>query len=126
MRKSDQTIRINNIRFEVPSRFRHLQKFCVCYQTWDLSVSYIVDERTGNLIVCIYPQDKIKNSEGHRKTLDAIVSETLPKVTDDSDPIPPLLRKLIADYAATGLPPAYIRKEESTIKESQEQDENEL
>lgn len=126
MRKSDQTIRINNIRFEVPSRFRHLPKLCVCYQTWDLSVSYIVDERTGNLIACIYPQDKIKNSEGHRKTLDPIVSETLPKVTDDSDPIPPLLRKLISDYAATGLPPAYIPKEESTIKESKEQDENEL
>ena len=25
----------------------------------------------------------------------------------------PLLRKLMADYAATGLPPAYIPKEES-------------
>ena len=30
------------------------------------------------------------------------------------DPLPALLRKWLADYAATGLPPAYLPKEELT------------
>lgn len=34
---------------------------------------------------------------------------------DDSNPIPPLLRKILADYAATGLAPAYLPKEESNL-----------
>ena len=29
-------------------------------------------------------------------------------VEEAPEPIPPLLRKLMADYAETGLPPAYI------------------
>ena len=28
------------------------------------------------------------------------------------EPLPPLMRKLLADYAATGLPPAYLPMEE--------------
>jgi hypothetical protein len=43
---------------------------------------------------------------------------------DGSDPIPPLLRKLLADYAATGLPPAYIPKEESILLTANESKEN--
>jgi hypothetical protein len=30
-----------------------------------------------------------------------------------SDPLPALLRKWMADYAATGLPPAYLPKEQT-------------
>jgi hypothetical protein len=47
--------------------------------------------------------------------LQPAAGQTHPVVEDDSDPIPPLLRKLLADYAATGLPPAYIPKEESML-----------
>jgi len=31
------------------------------------------------------------------------------------NPIPPLMRKLLTQYAATGLPPAYIPKHEHTM-----------
>ena len=34
----------------------------------------------------------------------------------DGGAMAPLLRKLIAEYAATGLPPAYLPKDESTIE----------
>jgi hypothetical protein len=74
-----------------------------------------VDERTDILLAKIYPQDKTKNAHGHRRTLDPLSEERLPVVKNDSDPVPPLLRKLMADYAATGLPPAYIPKEESIL-----------
>ena len=114
-RQSDGTIRINNIRFEIPSRFRHLRKVHVRYRSWDLSVAYLVDQRTDKLLARIYPQDKIKNSQGYRRTLQPVAEDTPPVLKDDSNPIPPLLRKLLADYAATGLPPAYIPKQESML-----------
>ena len=114
-RQSDATIRLDNIRFEIPSRFRHLRKLHVCYRSWDLSMAYLVDPRSKKPLARIYPQDKIKNSQGYRRTLQPAAGQTHTQVEDDSDPIPPLLRKLLADYAATGLPPAYIPKEESIL-----------
>jgi hypothetical protein len=56
----------------------------------------------------IFPLDKVKNAEGIRRPLD-----TVPEETPEPSGIAPLLRKLMADYAATGLPPAYIPKEET-------------
>jgi hypothetical protein len=35
----------------------------------------------------------------------------LPGPDTNADPYPPLLRKLLEEYAATGLPPAYIPME---------------
>jgi len=123
-RQNDGTISINNIRFEIPSRFRHLRKLHVCYRSWDLSSAYLVDERTANLLARIYPQDKIKNSQGYRRILQPVAEDAPTAVKDDSDPIPPLLRKLLADYAATGLPPAYIPKEESILLTANQSKEN--
>jgi hypothetical protein len=116
-RRSDGTIQLKAKRFEVPSRLRHLRKLNVRYQTWDLSLVYLVDERTGNVIARIYPQDKTKNAQGYRRTLTVLPEQNLKPVNKDSNPIPPLLRKLMADYAATGLPPAYLPKEEIQSRE---------
>ena len=109
-RKSDGTLQIEGVRFEVPSRFRHFQHLYVRYQSWDLSSAYLADQRTGDLLARIYPQDKTKNAHGYRRTLES-QPEPIASATD-SEPIPPLLRKLISEYAATGLPPAYIPKDE--------------
>ncbi len=108
-RKSDGTLQVKGVRFEVPSRFRHFDRLHVRYQSWNLSHAWLVDERSSTLLAKIYPQDKIKNSEGARR---ALAPETnLLESDDHADPYPPLLRKLLADYAATGLPPAYIPME---------------
>jgi putative transposase len=109
-RKTDGTLQIEGVRFEVPSRFRHFQHLCVRYQSWDLSSAYLVDQRTGDLLARIYPQDKTKNAHGYRRTLEPLPAAIAPAT--HSEPIPPLLRRLISDYAATGLPPAYIPKDE--------------
>jgi len=108
-RKSDSTLQIKGVRFEVPSRFRHFDRLCVRYQSWNLRRAWLVDERDSTLLVKIYPQDKIKNSDGLRRTLVPLVD--LPEADIDTDPYPPLLRKLLADYAATGIPPAFIPME---------------
>jgi len=109
-RKSDGTLTIKGVRFEVPSQFRHFQNLYVRYQSWDLSIAYLADPHTDDLLVRILPQNKAGNAHGYRRTLQSPVETAV--APEGSDPIPPLLRKLIADYAETGLPPAYIPKDE--------------
>ena len=109
-RKSDGTLQLKGVRFEVPSRFRHFDRLHIRYQGWNLSHAWLVDERDATLLAKIYPQDKIKNSEGIRRTLTPLVD--IPEPELNADPYPPLLRKLLGDYAATGVPPAYIPMEE--------------
>jgi putative transposase len=122
-RRTDGTVSIKGIRFEIPSIYRHFEHLFVRYQSFDLSTAYLVDNRTDEPLARIYPQDKAKNAHGHRRTLEP-VAEDQPAQTDPSDPIPPLLRKMMADYAATGLPPAYLPKEESLPLTDPEQGKN--
>jgi putative transposase len=116
-RKSDGTIPIKGVRFEVPSAFRHFEHLFVQYQSWDLGQVYLVDQRTGSLLANLSPQDKTKNANGHRRPLQSASENTQSSDAQSppapEDPIPPLLRKILADYAATGLPPAYLPTQES-------------
>lgn len=108
-RRSDGTLSLLGRRFEVPSRYRHLERLQVRYATWDLSSVDLVDPRTGEVLSALYPLDKTKNAEGRRRRLDPV--QTGPELDAGAAPasgIAPLLRKLMADYAATGLPPAYL------------------
>ncbi len=112
-RRSDGTVSIEGVRFEIPSRYRHLKRLCVRYAAWDLSQVYLSDERSGQVLTRIYPQDKHKNADGRRRRKpplagSARVATTAPEPTG----MAPLLCKLIAEYAATGLPPAYLPKDE--------------
>ncbi len=110
-RRSDGTIQLKGVRFELPARMRHIRRVWVRYQSWDLSRAWIVDKRTDQLLATIYPQDKIKHSHGRRRKISA---DSASEPAKDANPIPALLQKLLADYAATGMPPAYIPKTEDT------------
>lgn len=121
-RRSDGTLTVKGVRFELPSRFRHMEQVYVRYQSWDLSQVFLVDHRTGDLIARIYPQDKTKNANARRRALEPNENSVLPENQAASDPVPPLLKKLLADYAATGLPPAYLPKQED--RASTEEEEN--
>ena len=112
-RKSDGTISLEGVRYEIPSPYRHLGRICVRYASWDLGHVTMIDERTGEVLCPIFPLDRAKNADGRRRTL-------APRPAANTAPaeagIAPLLRKLMADYAATGLPPAYLPKHERTTK----------
>jgi transposase InsO family protein len=106
VRRSDCTISLEGRRFEIPSRFRHLSRVSVRFARWDLSVVHLVDAMTSVALDRIYPLDKEKNASGQRRALS-------PGDSPASEPrspagIAPLMKKLLADHAATGLPPAYI------------------
>ena len=113
-RISDSTLQIKGVRFEVPSHFRHIKRLTVGYKSWDLSMAYLIDARTGDNLGRIYPQDKIKNAAGNRRALEPIhpAEQQDTSAVSKTETIPPLLRRLLSDYASTGLPPAYLPREE--------------
>jgi transposase InsO family protein len=107
-RRSDGTASIEGARFEIPSRFRHLRKLHLRYASWDLTHVWLMDERTGAVLSRLYPLDKARNADGFR----GVTKPTAPEAPPQPAGMAPLLRKLMTEYAATGLPPAYIPKEE--------------
>ena len=107
-RRNDGTVSVNARRFEVPARYRSLRELRLRYAEWDLSLVHMVDA-TGNVLCPLYPQNKQKNSSGMRKSLTTEVTAT----EAVNGEIAPLLNKLMADYAATGLPPNYLPKDEN-------------
>jgi transposase InsO family protein len=70
-RKSDGTIVIDGRRFEMPDRYRHLTQLEVRYASWDLALVHLVDERTGNVLCRLFPQNKAQNASGLRRARDS-------------------------------------------------------
>jgi len=105
-RRSDGTISLDGQRFEVPSQYRHLEYIHVHYARWDLRRVDLINKDDNSVLCRLYPLDKSSNASGIRRTLnhDALLDESVPENTG----IAPLLKKHMEDYAATGLPPAYI------------------
>ena len=113
-RKSDGTIVIEGRRFEVPSRYRHLTRLEVRYAGWNLGLVYLVDDRTGNVLARLYPQDKTLNASGLRRSMQPLTPPSSePALTAPAPAIPPLLASLLDKQSATGLPPAYLPKDDA-------------
>lgn len=104
-RRSDGTISVEGVRFELPGRYRSLVRCTVRVARWDLSSVDLVDPHTGAHLATLLPLDKQRNADGHRRAL-RIATE----YASDAAPsgIAPRMRALMREYAATGLPPAYL------------------
>jgi putative transposase len=100
---------IEGVRFEVPSELRHVERLAVRYARWDLTTADVIDERTGAIVATLYPLDKAANADGRRRILDRVAPPPGPQKPAG---MAPLLRKLVHDYWATGLPPAYLPKDD--------------
>lgn len=107
-RRSDGTVSIEGVRFEVPSHLRHVERIEVRYARWDLSTADVVDPKTNVIVATLYPVDKQRNADGLRRGL-APVGTPAPTTPKPSG-MAPLLRKLIDTHRNTGLPPAYLPK----------------
>ena len=108
-RRSDGTCTVQGRRFEVPSRYRHIERLILRYAHWDLSSVSLCDPHTEQPVATLYPLDKNANAECARRALEPLETGqgTTPGAEHPGD-IAPLLKHLIAEYAATGLPPAYL------------------
>ncbi|PUD98093.1 MAG: hypothetical protein C3L25_08145 [Candidatus Sedimenticola endophacoides] len=66
----------------------------------------LLDPHTRAPLCPLYPLDKLANADGKRRRRES--ADETAALTQPSGELPPLLRKLQADFAATGLPPAYL------------------
>ena len=122
-RTSDGTISLEGVRFEVPARYRHFKDVSVRYARWDLGRVDLVDPRNGTILAPLYPQDRTANADARRPFVGPPAQETpadplrgCPAGGNRDVPLPPLLQQILAEYSATGLPPAYLPKNPGTEK----------
>lgn len=106
-RRSDGTVTIDGVRFELPSRLRTLERVTIRYAQWDLSRAFVVDKDTDAVLATIRPLDKRKNADGRRAAVDDPADLRPPDNSSDEE-LPPLLRRLLEQWGQTGLPPAYL------------------
>jgi len=110
-RRSDATVVVAGVRFELPSRFRHLSKLTLRYPSWDLRQLLLVDPDSGQPLAELLPQDKERNASAQRRALEPVAAPLAPQSLGNQA-LPALLTQWLTDYAATGLPPAYLPKDE--------------
>ncbi len=119
VRRSDSTVSVEGIRYQIPPPWRHLRHAWVRYARWDLASVDLVDGRDGERLCTLYPLDKRGNAGGDRRPVD-------PAGDDDGGggeggaeaPLPPLLKGMLDDQAATGLPPAWLPHADSPAGDS--------
>jgi len=120
-RQSDGTISLAGVRFEIPARFRHFRHVVVRYARWDLGRVDLVAPDSGTILAPIYPLDKTANADGRRGIIDpdcgpdeddggALTTDGSGNDGPDK-PLPPLLKRLLDEYLASGAPPAYLPKQ---------------
>jgi putative transposase len=110
IRKTTSTISLSGKQYEVPYQYRHLQKITIKYAEWDLSRVDLINEIDGAIICQLYPESKLENSKGLRKK---IIKENMAEsIEEKKDEYAPLLLEMLATHASTGLPLAYIPKED--------------
>lgn len=108
-RRSDGTLSLLGRRFEIPSRYRHFARVHLRYAAWDLSHVHLVDPHTGALLARLYPLDKARNAEGRRAAKPSLIDAP---ATEPASGMAPLLQQILRQYATTGLPPAYLPKDD--------------
>ena len=75
-----------------------------------------MDPQHGHPLAYLLPQDKQRNASAQRRALEPPTAPLAPPPVGSGPVLPALLRKWLADYAATGLPPAYLPKDEGDLR----------
>jgi len=121
-RRSDGTATVEGVRFELPSAYRTLLLLRLRIARWDLSSVDLVDPRSGNHLATLLPLDKARNAERVRRVVHPIGGDDDDRRDATASGIAPHLRALMAEYAATGFPPAYVTKDDAHSDDTNEED----
>ena len=116
-RQSDGTISLEGVRFEIPARYRHFREVVVRYARWDLGRVDLVDPGSGATLAPLYPLDRTANADGQRRLFEPDSGHQADTHSRRPDyQMPPLLKRILAEYSATGTPPAYLPKRSHSKK----------
>lgn len=117
-RRSDGTLTAFGVRYEIPARYRHMETVWVRTASWDKSHVLLIDRKADQVLCVLYPLDKEHNASGARRVLTPIDNEP----TDEPAGVAPYLRELMTEYAATGLPAAYIALDQTKSDQGEDSD----
>ena len=113
LRRSDATVSVAGVRYQVPAPWRHLRELHLRVARWDLASVELVDARSAGRLCTLYPLDQRANAGALRR-------RTVPGANDggananagEHEPAP-LLKRILHDQDATGLPPLWLPHTES-------------
>jgi len=88
-RRSDGTLTLEGVRFEVPNRFRHVEHLHLRYARWDLSHVDLIEESEGQILARIFPIDKVRNADARRRSVEPREAAEQEK---SCSPLPPARR----------------------------------
>ena len=106
---------------ELPTRYLSLLRPMVRFARWDLSSIDLVDPNTGTILCVLMPVDKRQNADRRRRVIRPTQQPESSDFESDSG-IAPHLSKRMEDYAATGLPPAYLHHDNDNVNSENDSD----
>ena len=105
LRRSDATVSVEGVRYQVPAPWRHLTEVHLRVARWDLSRVELVDARSAERLCTVYPLDKRANAGAPRRNTGLGSDDD---GASGGDEPAPLLRRILDDQAATGLPALWL------------------
>ena len=108
-RRSDGTISLEGVRFEIPARYRHFRDVVVRYARWDLGRVDLVDPREGTILRPSIPLDSQRQRRRSARGLEPRPDDARPPTSSQSPAeLPPLSeenpRRVLRHGNAAGVP----------------------
>lgn len=103
-RRTDGTVTLDGVRFQVPRQYAHLEELTLRYARWDLGEAEILCPETRLPLVSIAPLDRLANANGLRKDLHQEPETSTEVVAEgdildlENDAIPPFMRHLLDEH----------------------------
>ena len=106
IRKTDATITLDGVRFQVPQCYVHMDSLLLRYARWDLGEAEVLCPDTHKILCFIFPVNKILNSNAARKNIEGkLPIQEMDSQEDkdfldlDTDHFPPLLAHCLKKHA---------------------------
>ena len=108
LRRSDATVSVEGVRYQVPKPWRHLRELSLRVARWDLASVDLVDGRSGERLSTLYPLDKRRNAEGLRRRTEPGDDDGGTSAPAAAQQPAPLLQRILDEQAASGLPTLWL------------------
>ena len=121
LRRSDATVSVEGVRYQVPKPWRHLRELSLRVARWDLASVDLVDGRSGERLSTLYPLDKRRNAEGLRRRTEPGDDEDGTSAPAVAQQPAPLLQRILDEQAATGLPALWLAHPQSPAPDTDDE-----